>query len=317
MKRMMFLLFTGLLALSAAFMMGCEEDAAVTDGGDQTILTPEDSTIVEDMLSEDMLSTTLDALGLSWELVDYIPGAGAPKFAGSSLALAGGNEEMLIQDAGYQGYSNGWHIFDFTAIAVDNYVYQEVQYYDTVFIGGWDSIQVIADGVPIQYPNDQTVIDELKERAHVNWEDNDGDHSGSIDHLIDADMTYVLGDTILTLNGTADDQLYSGENRDWGACDITVTLDQTINHLVFNVNSTSDCPESGSISSTSTIDAFCTGLGANVGDTLDVSSSWLVTATINEGLGTVTVTFASGGVFWSVTKPCDEGSGQASSGWNK
>ncbi|MDH3892499.1 MAG: hypothetical protein OEV49_15650 [candidate division Zixibacteria bacterium] len=318
MKRLMFLLLTGLLAICTAFMLGCEEDAAITDdGGNHTILTPEDSSMVEDMLTEDMLSTPLDALGVSWELVDHIPGAQGAKFSGTSLALGTDEEEMIITDAGYEGYSDGWHIFHFAAVAVDQYSYGGVDYYDTVFIGGWDSIQVIADGVPIQYPNDQTVVEGLNERAHVNWEDNDDEHTGSLNHIIEADMSYVEGDTILTLNGSTDDQIYSGENREWGVCDITMTLDQTITNLVFNVNVEGDCPESGTISSISSIDAFCTGLDANAGDTLDVNSSWTVTATINEGEGTVTVTFTSGAISWTVTEPCDEGGAQATSGWNK
>lgn len=317
MTRLMLLLLTGLLALCAVFMLGCEEDSAVVDDNDQIILTPEDSSMVEDMLSGDMFSS-LNALGLSWELVDHIPGDGAPKLAGSSLALAGENEEMIITDAGYEGYSNGWHIFHFAAIAVEAYVHDNgVQYYDTVFISGWDSIQIIVGGVPIQYLNDQTVIDGLNERAHVNWEDNGRDNYGSINHIIEADMDYVEGDTILTLNGSTDDSLSSSESRDWGACDISMSMEQTITDLVFNVNGVDDCPESGTITSISTIDAFCTGLDAHAGDTLDVNSSWTVTATFNEGDGTVTVTFTSGGVSWTVTESCEGGDSQASAGWIK
>lgn len=317
MKRLMLLLFIGLLALSAAFMTGCEEDSAVTDDGDQTILTPEDSSMVEDMLTGDMFSS-LNALNLSWELLDSIPGDGAPKFAGSSLALEGGDEDIIITDAGYEGYSDGWHIFDFAAIAVEAYVHDNgVQYYDTVFISGWDSIQVISDGGPIQYLSEQTVIEGLNERVHVNFEDNHDDFSGAINHIIEVDMTYGDVDTILTLNGITDDLLHSGENSDWGACDITMTMEQTITNLVFNVNGDGGCPESGTITSLSTIDAFCTGLDAHAGDTLDVNSSWTVTATFNEGAGTVTVTFTSGGVSWTVTESCEEGGAQASAGWIK
>lgn len=316
MKRLTAILFTGLLALSAAFMLGCEEDSAVTDDGGQNTLTPEDSSMVEDMLTGDMFSS-LNALGLSWELLDSIPGDAAPKFAGSSLALEGGDEDIIITNAGYEGYSNGWHIFDFAAIAVEDYIYEEVHYYDTVFISGWDSIQVIADGVPIQHLNDQTVIEGIKERAHVSFVDNHHELYGSINHIIEADMDYVEGDTILTLNGSTDDSLDNSENRDWGACDITMTMDQTITDLVFNVNGVDDCPESGTITSNATIVAFCTGLGDHAGDTLDVNSSWTVTATFNEGDGTVTVTFTSGGVSWTVTESCEEGGAQASAGWNR
>lgn len=316
MKRLMLLLFTGLLVLFAAFMLGCDEDSAVIDDGDQTILTPEDSSMVEDMLTGDLFSS-LNALNLSWELLDSIPGDGAPKFAGSSFALEGGDEDIIITAAGYEGYSNGWHIFHFSAKAVEDYIYDSVHYYDTVFISGVDSIQVIADGGPIQYLGEQTVIEGLNERVHVNFEDNHDDFSGAINHIIEVDMTYGDVDTILTLNGTTDDQLHSGENSDWGACDITMTMEQTITNLVFNVNGDDGCPESGTITSLSTIDAFCTGLGAHAGDTLDVNSSWTVTATFNEGDGTVTVTFTSGGVSWTVTESCEGGDSQASAGWIK
>jgi len=108
--------------------------------------------------------------------------------------------------------------------------------------------------------------------------------------------------------------VFGSEQSGWGSCDVTVGVDQTVTDLVFNVNGNADCPESGQLVSISTIDAHCIGAQDHEGDTLSINGSWTITATVNEGQGTITFTFSNGIVSWTVTKPCD-GSATAARSW--
>ncbi len=316
MKKLIILSLAVFMAFAAAFMFGCEEDSKVT-GNNQSTLNEEDSSFVQQMLTEDILSTPMSGITLSWKLMDSIPGAAAPKFSETSLALGADDEVIVIDSAGYVGYSEGWHIFNFYAKATEHYFEGQTEYFDTVLVNGWDSIKIISGGLPVQYPTDQTVIEYLYERAHVNWELNRDSIYGMTHQDIGMGLEYVGADTILTVNGDTQDTLHSGENREWNACDVSVSQNLTVTDVVFSTNSNTGCPESGTITSTSTIAATCTGMGSNADATLNINSSWTVTATVNEGQGTVTFTFTSGAVSWTATEPCSDGGTMAASGWTR
>jgi len=317
MKRFLLLLVAGLAAISMVCLFGCSKDDEVTNNNNQTQFTEDDSMLIEDILSEDMVVNPLQTVELSWELLDSLPESGAFKPSHLTPAPAAADGDLTIVHAGYDGYHNGWHVFQCSVIVADDYIEQDIHYYDTVFIGGIDSIQVIADGSPVQYPSQATVVEGLKEHIHVDWSDNDGEHWGDVNHLTDVGLAYVEADTLVTLNGTVDDMIYGSEESDWGSCEVTIGVDQTVTDMVFNVNGSADCPESGQIVSVSTVDAHCVGAQDHEGDTLNVNGSWTITATVNEGQGTITFTFSNGIVSWTVTKPCDGALLQLAAGWNR
>ncbi len=307
MKRLMLVLLCTLLGLSVILMLGCDKDDDVT-GNDDTTLTPEDSSMIVDVLQHDMFETPLQSLEVSWVLLDYLPEAKMPKMSNPAAALGTDDEVLVIIEAGYQGYSEGWHIFNFHARVTDQLTL------DTVDIMGTDSVQIIEDGDPVQYPTPEIQIEGLKERAHADWWTN-SDDTGAVHHRLEIDLdTSLVGDTLVTVNGTVDDYLRVHEEDDFGICDIELGLDQVITDIVFNVNQESDCPESGQIVQTVTINIHCVGDGQHAGDTLDVHGVWTVTATVNEGEDTVTITFSNGIISWTVVEPCD-GGGVAKSGW--
>ena len=306
MKRLMLVLLCTLLGLSVILISGCDKDDDVI-GNDNTTLTPEDSSMIEDVLQGDLFDTPLKSLEVSWVLLDHLPEATMPKMSNPAAALGTDTEVLVIIEAGYQGYSDGWHIFNFQAKVTDQLTY------DTVDIVGTDSVQIIEAGAPVQYPGPGTVIEGLKERAQADWWTN-SDDSGAIHHRIEIDLDTSGDDTLVTVNGTVDDYLrIHDEDDDW-VCDIELGLDQVITDVVFNVNQESDCPESGQIVQTVTINIHCIGDGQHAGDTLDIHGVWTVTATVNEGEDTVTITFSNGNVSWTVVEPCD-GGGTAKSGW--
>ncbi len=306
MKRLMLVLLCTLLGLSVILILGCDKDDDVT-GNDDTTLNPQDSVMIEDVLQQDLFETPLRSLEVSWLLLNSILGAQMPKMSNPVAALGQDDEVLVIIAAEYLGYSDGWHVFDFHARVTDQSIL------DTVDIVGTDSVQIIVDGDPVQYPVPGTVIEGLKERAHADWWTN-SDDTGAIHHRLEIDLdTSLAGDTLITINGTVDDYFNVHEGDDFGVCDIELSLDQAITNIVFNVNQESDCPESGQIVQIATIDIHCVGQGANAGYTLDISGVWTVTATVNEGEDTVTITFSNGVVSWTVVEPC--GGGVAKSGW--
>ncbi len=306
MKRLMLVLLCTLLGLSVILMLGCDKDDDVT-GNDNTTLTPEDSSAIVDILQDDLFDTPLKSLEVSWVLLDYLPEATMPKMSSPVAALGQDEEILVIIEAEYQGYFNGWHVFNFHARVTD----QSTS--DTVNIIGTDSVQIIEAGAPVRYPTPETQIEGLKECAHADFWTN-SDDSGAIHHRLEIDLDTSGNDTLVTVNGTVDDYLRVHDEDDFGVCDVELGLDQIITNIVFNVNQESDCPESGQIVQVATIDIYCVGEGPNAGDTLNISGVWTVTATVNEGQGTVTITFSNGIISWTMVEPCN-GGGVAKSGW--
>lgn len=306
MKRLMLVLLCTLLGLSVILMLGCDKDDDVT-GNDNTTLTPEDSSMIVDVLQSDMFETPLKSLEVSLVLLDYLPEGKMPKMSNPVAALGQDEEIPVIIEAEYQGYFNGWHVFNFHARVTD----QSTS--DTVNIVGTDSVQIIEAGAPVQYPGPGTVIEGLKECAQADWWTN-SDDTGAIHHRLEIDLdTSLTGDILVTVNGTVDDYLNVHEEDDDWVCDIELGLDQVITDIVFNVDQESDCPESGQIVQIVTIDIHCAGEGPNAGDTMDINGVWTVTAIVNEGEDTVTITFSNGIVSWTVVEPCNGGS--AKRGW--
>ena len=307
MKRVMLVLLCTLLGSLLILMLGCDKDDDVT-GNDNTTLTPEDSSMIEDALLGDLFDTPLQSLEISLVLLDYLPEATMPKMSNPAAALGTDDEVLIIIEASYQGYSEGWHIFNFHARVTDQFTL------DTVDIVGTDSVQIIEDGAPVRYPGSGTVIEGLKECAHADWWTNTDD-TGAVHHRLEIDLdTSLTGDMLVTVNGTVDDYLNVHEEDDDWVCDIELGLDQVITDIVFNVDQESDCPESGQIVQIVTIDIHCAGEGPNAGDTMDINGVWTVTATVNEGEDTVTITFSNGIISWTVVEPCD-GGGISKSGW--
>jgi hypothetical protein len=311
MKRLILVLLCTLLGLSVILMLGCDKDDDVTGNDKTTILTPEDSSMIVDILQGDMFETALKSLEVSWELLDFLPEFKISKMSNPAAALSTDDEVLTIIDAGYLGYSNGWHVFEFHARTTDQFTS------DTVDIVGTDSVQIIVDGYPVPFPVFGMLVDGLRERAHANFWTN-SDDTGAIHHRLEIDLDTSGDDTLITVSGTVDDYLHVNEGEDYGVCDIELDLDQVITNIVFNVNQESGCPESGQIVQTAAIDIYCVGEGENAGDTLDINGIWTVTATVNEGVDTVTITFSNGTVSWTVVEPCVvDGSAQVSSRWIK
>ena len=292
------LLFT-LLSLGAFITMlpGCSTDDAVTGliQGDTNSI---DFQLAENLVGADGLEAIGNSFDLSLDLLDSIPGATfSPKKAIARQALGGGDEIFVFDSLSYT-YDGTWHVFTFAAFAIDTILF------DTVSISGIDSIQTMSDGMPIQVPD--STLDELRIRSRLDISVSGGFFDASSVHAITVTGITVEMLTPVTLNGTATETASGSYGDSSLTCDYSFSNSLTATNIMFAENGQIDCPTSGSVSMTATVDMTCIGdLGAGI-DTVSVAGAWTATG-VYASDGSVALTISDGTTVWNITEPCDSG----------
>lgn len=300
MKRSTIVLLVMVVIAGLMFVWGCSDDDDDAIGPILANPDPADSTFMTDLFDDGVFMTALHSLEVSLALLESLPGAPVVKGMDGVKALGAAQEDIVITAIIDYEYTNGWHIFDFEAMVVDEFES------DTTDVVGIDSIRLVMDGSPVQYPGNLDSLDGLSEHAHVTWAMRDvvDPDSGFINHLVDLEQLVALTDTILKLDGSVRDTMRVREDVETATCEIDMTLSETITNLQIDVNAPEgDCPETGTINVTATLDIECQGDQGSQFDSLSISGTWTVNATVNPN-NTVTISFSDGLVAWTVTETC-------------
>lgn len=264
----------------------------MTDSCDYEPPATIDSSMVVDVFDgEDAFNNVFKSLDLSIRLLDSIPQAPS-KVAGPLKSLDGG-EDINITAINSYSYQNGWHIFDFSANVV-NYIFN-----DTVFVSGIDSIKLLNNSEPVQYPVGTESFDEVYERAHATYSQSWNDDYGAVHHLVSVALDSSPTDTVITINGTTSDTVAVSFEEELMACSMDMDLNQTISNLTMSVVSGSDCPISGSVSSNANLAIDCSGQEGS----FSYDENLTVGLVVNQD-NSITVTYHSSNLDFSVTEQC-------------
>lgn len=265
-----------------------------TDSCDYTPPETIDSSMVVNILGgEDAFNNVFKSLDMSISLLDSIPQI--PGKVAGSLKSLGGGEDIIITAINSYSYENGWHIFDFSADVIDNYNN------DTVFVAGVDSVKLLLGGTPVQYPSGTESFDAINEHAHASYSQSWSDDFGAVHHLVEVALESSPTDTVITISGTTNDTASFSNEDQLMACSIDMNLNQTISSLVMSVVDNSGCPSSGSITTTAGLDMSCSGQNGSFNYNDDIT----VGLVVNQN-GTITITYQSNNLNFSVTESCGE-----------
>ena len=292
------LLFT-LLSLGALITLlpGCSTDDVVTNliQGDTN---SSEFQVVENIVGAEGFEAVGNSFDLTFELIDSIPGSTfSPKNAMSRHALGQGDEIIVFDSLSYT-WDGAWHVFTFAGSVIDTI------YNDTVTISGIDSVQTLSGGQSLQVPD--STLDELRIRSHFDITEVGGTFTASSVHALTVTGITVQMLTPVTINGTATETASGSDGDSTIACTFTFSNALTVTNIMFAENGQIDCPTSGSISLTATVDMTCIGdLGAGV-DTITVSGVWTATGVFASD-GSVAITISDGTTVWNTTEPCDDG----------
>lgn len=176
------------------YIVGCTDEDDIID--EVNVIDPDDSTFIESIFGMRTLGNAFQSIPISLSLLDSIPGAPKGMAKQAFEAVPQANDSIIITSAGYTGYSNGWHVFNFeaTVFNLDNG--------DITDIVGHDSLKVWYDGAPVQYISNPTELDTLEERAHASWTQRNNVSSGKVHHNIVASVIRAVNDTTLTIRGS-------------------------------------------------------------------------------------------------------------------
>jgi hypothetical protein len=283
--------FRCLAAIIAGLMLvaaGCSS----TDS-DSNPLTPGDNNDANYQFIEQevMGDLTFEGIGLSLDLagtlIDSIPGAAParPRFY-AKPALDGG--QLIIESYSYS-YQNNWHIFQVDGIvAVDFPV-------DTFDLVGIDSIQVLSNSVPQQVPDEST--DAFAFRAHFDVWSRTSSDSISAHHQVTADR---VDTTAINLNADLNENIQFTHTDTAGSCDVLVANSFQATDIVMDFEG-ADCPQSGSIAITTSVQFDCQGNQSNPWS-LSLDGVWTVTGTY-DGV-TENLTFSDGTNVWTKQESC-------------
>ncbi len=296
MKRFLFLAVIAMGAMVFAFIAGCSDDETPTGGGTGGDTTVAEFSFASQELSDEGLRGIDMTLTLSFDLLDSIPSGGKGRAVERNFSLqqdtTGGDVTLLNLTYTY-GYSSGWHVFTFDAIAL------EPDSTDTIDVSGVDSIQITSGGIP------QIVVpmtsDGLKIRNHFSMTTRVMHDTLSSSHSLDftGDVLSQIG--TVTINGTGSDSVVTTYSDGVTDCDLSITNNLTINNVVMD-NGSDDCPTSGTLVNIATVALACQGSGM---DSLNVDGAWTVTWTFS---GTSEhISFNDGTTTWSVTRECGGG----------
>lgn len=303
------LLAAGLLSLTT----GCSDDDGTTGPGGAIVGDTSDpafrtaATYLDDAGASESFFTSIDAtMGLLESQF--------PNWSGSSSTLRQRLGTILqdtaVVSVGNYTYVDGWHIFEYSATILTGL--------DTVAtISGTDSVRIQANGVPLNPPD--STADELNIRNHgqVNIWGDSATFAGQADHIIDLTLDDMVTPNVLTINGTGSESLDGSTLADGGVtCSLSVSMTQAVNNLRFPEDTLagdfSDCPQSGSLNTTATLNLTCTsptGL-----DSLNIDGTWTFTALVLDN-GDIRLTWSNGTVAWTVVDTCNGGSVLGSPPW--
>lgn len=287
----MFGLIMGVFLLAA----GCSDDKATTPGTPGDPNDPGfqfvDSVILGDQFMEGM-GTMME---MSFMLMDSIPGALARNH---NFRQANAAFSSVVFDTLSYSYAGGWHVFYFEAYLTD------IESTDTVDVVGIDSIQVLADGVPMTVPD--STANAIYFRAHVTVDTRVEAFSASMDHSFDlvADPT---DPAVAIINGSALEAMGFTFEDSASVCDISVSNSISANNVKMNLD-VGGCPEAGSITAMANLNMNCTG-----SLTLNVDGTWNVGATFEGDL--ITVNISNGENYWTMTDTCGTGPVAGSRWW--
>ncbi len=300
--RRAFILTTALSCLVAlVLVIGCSDDKSTTpELGD-----PNDPNFqfVYSLVGDDMFSEIGTSMEMSLDLLEsegflnLTSGKGSP-----ILGLQDGPGDVIISAVDTFYFTDDyWFVFVFSADLSEGQEYFEVS--------GIDSVQLLNQGEPLHFSVVEGGFDGLKANAHVNVSSSYGIEGGS-HHRLEAEVVSVFeADSLIRIDGSAFDTLNTVWSDTAGSCDIELIKNSSIDDLNVLVSSTpgiEDCPQSGSISVSASIDISCTGDGSNELQERDVNGVWTVDAVVNSNQ-TVTVTVTGDNNTWRIVEPLDCG----------
>lgn len=250
-----------------------------------------DTTFVEDMFGNGAIEHFLEGFDMAFALMVH-EGYMAPEDNP-------GQNTIIIDTVSEYVYDNGWHRFHFEAMIVENM--------DTIFFAGVDSLRaLIGENFPADSIANLAELMELQHRSHYSLlaSGTEGIIEGVIHHSLDATINNTGNDTTVTFHGNTWDTVtvVSGAGIT-GVCEVDLTLHQTINYMVLDLEAEGECPRSGTVTSNFGMDIACeSGDGLNI---FLVNGGWTVTVVAN-GNNTVTVTYENdaGTISWSRTVDC-------------
>ena len=258
------------------------------DAGQPEVSPEFDSLLVEYLYEgPDMYMKSFQVLELTGLLFDHMTQVPAKIGMGEALGI---EEEMVLDEINSYTYSNGWHIFDFTAYVIEDYEY------DTTYISAVDSFQTRNDGSAVENPTGLDQLDEFWERIHGSWEQSDGHRDGTVHHRIDVTIQSVEPETVFVLDGSIAD------TTNWTEEGIDVEIDhsQTVSDLTVTLDGDSDCPTAGTMSNTTKLTGTAQGKGD---DYFLINGTWIVNATVNAN-NTITISFDGPVIDWTTTVTC-------------
>ncbi|MFQ5453217.1 MAG: hypothetical protein ACE5D6_03415 [Candidatus Zixiibacteriota bacterium] len=291
MKRFAFL--TILISLVLFLMVGCDEDKTVNSNLIVGDTSSADFQFVQEKVTQDENTDIGMSLDLTFDLFDQQFGVGAPKLEQSGIMALGQTGDIILIDSATYTFINGWHVFTFEATVIDMFTN------DTLDISGIDSIQIQSNGSTLPEPD--STMDDLRIRNYFNWDFRNKSDSGSGTHLIHIAGSTIDSGSVVTINGSANETVYTTVSDTIAECDLDMNNNVNITNVQFVLDGT-ECPNSGKIMMSSNMDLTCYGQLNSHLDSLTVNGTWTVTAVFN---GTqVNVTYTDGTTSWSVIEEC-------------
>lgn len=301
MKRVFLLALTLLLASGLALISGCSGNGSNnSEFGDTNAV---EFQLVQEVVVNNSMGSVDNAVDLSWELFDSIPGvAVSPKSFNSRAAQS--ESDIIVIDSFNYSYNGGWHIFAFWAWAADTVDG------DTADVSGVDSLQALDNDVPQQIPDSTT--DELYIRAHYDLSVRNTNIVGSANDSVDIVNIDWSGINPTVIDGSSTENLQGTVSDSQIVVDFDFANSLDADSVVANIGS-EDCPSSGLLvlNSSIVISAVRT-IGASV-DTLSIDGNWEVSASFNNG--DVTVTYYDGTTYWQTTETCGSPSASPVDRW--
>jgi len=309
MRKLLGLIFLSIAAMALIGLYGCGGSSTSNDSN----LAITDSLklqAIEGYVGDHLFASAAQGLELSLALVDSIPG-GALVEKGRFTGFSTGEGDVLISSVSTYSYSNGWHIFEFAA------TFGEEGLVTTASISGIDSLKVFVDGAAVPELSAEASIDSIKARAYLEFDAAADSASGTMAHLLDVGFVYQGSDTLVVLDGSADDSVYVHSSDADSECEFAISLDQQMDNLILSTSG-GGCPEDGDISMTASVLMECTGTGD--GGTgmfsFNMTGTWMVEATVNLD-GSITATYSDGTNSYTVTEECQPALAPTSAWWTQ
>jgi hypothetical protein len=293
MKRFWFLLAILLCGTTLSLFIGCSND---DDGGTDSTTQPGDTTagnfqFVQDSVGDAPFMSLSTTLELSLGLLESLPGAPTSERGMRRVSLAQDGDWHIVEITWNYAYESPWHRINYDAVAVNPSTN------DTADLAGTDSLRLLVNNVPVQYPS--ASVNALNIRNHFTWAVRSAEDSIKADHLLNITGDVVNETSYLTVNGSGTDVLYTQVSDGQTTCDLDVTYTPAVNNIQVYVGY-DECPFAGNLSINTAISLTCTGGSAF--DSLNIEGAWTITASYSDSLETITYT--NGGTTWTVTRPC-------------